>query len=55
MSTYPDALRDEVERYLARVRFPSAAPQTTGLEDAMRYSLLAGGKRIRPVLVLATA
>jgi geranylgeranyl diphosphate synthase, type II len=55
VSTYPDALRDEVEGYLAGVRFPSAAPQTVGLEDAMRYSLLAGGKRIRPVLVLATA
>jgi geranylgeranyl diphosphate synthase type II len=28
---------------------------TEGLEAAMRYSLLAGGKRIRPVLALATA
>ena len=28
---------------------------TEGLEEAMRYSLLAGGKRIRPVLALATA
>jgi geranylgeranyl diphosphate synthase type II len=55
VSTYPDALRDEVERYLAGLRFPSAAPQTAGLEEAMRYSLLAGGKRIRPVLALATA
>ena len=55
MSAYPDALRDEVERYLADLRFPSAAPQTAGLEEAMRYSLLAGGKRIRPVLALATA
>jgi geranylgeranyl diphosphate synthase type II len=27
----------------------------TGLEEAMRYSLLAGGKRIRPVLAMATA
>jgi len=26
-----------------------------GLEEAMRYSLLAGGKRIRPVLAMATA
>ena len=26
-----------------------------GLDEAMRYSLLAGGKRIRPVLALATA
>jgi geranylgeranyl diphosphate synthase, type II len=55
VSTYPDALRDEVERYLAGLRFPSATEQTAGLEEAMRYSLLAGGKRIRPVLALATA
>jgi geranylgeranyl diphosphate synthase, type II len=55
VSAYPDALRDEVERYLEALRFPSAAEQTAGLEEAMRYSLLAGGKRIRPVLSLATA
>jgi geranylgeranyl diphosphate synthase type II len=55
VSSYPDALRDEVERYLEALRFPSAAEQTAGLEEAMRYSLLAGGKRIRPVLSLATA
>jgi geranylgeranyl diphosphate synthase, type II len=55
VGAYPEALRDEVERYLAVLRFPSAAPQTAGLEEAMRYSLLAGGKRIRPVLALATA
>jgi geranylgeranyl diphosphate synthase type II len=55
VSAYPDALRDEVERYLEALRFPSAAEQTAGLEEAMRYSLLAGGKRIRPVLALATA
>src|SRR6476661_9964227 len=33
----------------------SHEPLTVGLEEAMRYSLLAGGKRIRPVLALATA
>jgi geranylgeranyl diphosphate synthase type II len=55
VSSYPEALRDTVERYIADLRFPSAAPQTAGLEEAMRYSLLAGGKRIRPVLALATA
>jgi geranylgeranyl diphosphate synthase type II len=33
----------------------SDEPVTQGLEEAMRYSLLAGGKRIRPVLALATA
>jgi geranylgeranyl diphosphate synthase, type II len=55
VGTYPNALRDEIERYLARLRFRSASPKTGGLEEAMRYSLLAGGKRIRPVLALATA
>ena len=34
--------------YLDALRFPSRAPRTDGLEEAMRYSLLAGGKRIRP-------
>ena len=53
---YPDALREQVEAYLEQLRFPApTAPRTAGLEEAMRYSLLAGGKRIRPVLALATA
>ena len=51
---YPDHLRLEVERYLETVRF-SDETGTAGLDEAMRYSLLAGGKRIRPVLALATA
>ncbi len=51
---YPDHLRADVEVYLEGLRF-SAEPATDGLEEAMRYSLLAGGKRIRPVLALATA
>ena len=54
MSAYPDHLRDQVEAYLAQLRF-SSEPAADGLEEAMRYSLLAGGKRIRPVLALATA
>jgi geranylgeranyl diphosphate synthase type II len=53
-ATYPENLREEVERYLRELRF-SQEPLTAGLEEAMRYSLLAGGKRIRPVLALATA
>jgi geranylgeranyl diphosphate synthase, type II len=53
-ATYPEALREEVERYLAGLRFSEEA-LTKGLEEAMRYSLLGGGKRIRPVLALATA
>jgi len=51
---YPEDLREMVEAYLADLRFSDAAA-TAGLEEAMRYSLLAGGKRIRPVLALATA
>jgi geranylgeranyl diphosphate synthase, type II len=54
MSDYPEGLRLEVERYLESLAF-SAEPATDGLAEAMRYSLLAGGKRIRPVLALATA
>ena len=52
--SYPDDLRDSVDAALERLRFSAAAP-TAGLEEAMRYSLLAGGKRVRPVLALATA
>jgi geranylgeranyl diphosphate synthase, type II len=53
-SHYPEDLRETVEGYLGRLSFSDAA-RTAGLEEAMRYSLLAGGKRIRPVLALATA
>lgn len=53
---YPDDLRRQVEDYLAGIDFADAATAgAAGLEEAMRYSLLAGGKRIRPVLALATA
>ncbi len=51
---YPEDLRSLVDAELDRLRF-SAADPTAGLEEAMRYSLLAGGKRVRPVLALATA
>jgi geranylgeranyl diphosphate synthase type II len=53
-SAYPEHLRALVEEYLASLRF-DVDPESAGLEEAMRYSLLAGGKRIRPVLALATA
>jgi geranylgeranyl diphosphate synthase type II len=52
--SYPEDLRALVDAELGRLRFPAPAP-TAGLEEAMRYSLLAGGKRVRPVLTLATA
>jgi geranylgeranyl diphosphate synthase, type II len=54
VSEYPDDLQRLVEWYLAELSF-SAAGETAGLDEAMRYSLLAGGKRIRPVLALASA
>ena len=54
MSGYPDELRELVDEYLGGLRFGGVA-ETAGLETAMRYSLLAGGKRVRPVLCLATA
>ena len=51
---YPDHLREQVDAYLAEVQFTNGA-DLAGLAEAMRYSLLAPGKRIRPVLALATA
>ena len=54
MPAYPEDLRAEIDSYLQELRFSTEA-STAGLEQAMRYSLLAGGKRIRPVLALATA
>ena len=47
----PEELRALVDDHLARLPF---APELGELEEALRYSLLAGGKRIRPVLCLAT-
>jgi geranylgeranyl diphosphate synthase type II len=53
LATYPDHLRTEVDAYLEQISF-TAAGDLAGLQEAMRYSLLAPGKRIRPVLCLAT-
>jgi geranylgeranyl diphosphate synthase type II len=53
-AAYPVTLQQQVDDYLQKLTF-SREPATVGLEEAMRYSLLAGGKRIRPVLALATA
>lgn len=43
----------EVEAYLANCL--EATPMPGGLREAMNYSLLAGGKRLRPVLCLAAS
>jgi geranylgeranyl diphosphate synthase type II len=47
-----DELREAVEEYLASVEL---VPELGRLEDALRYALEPGGKRIRPILCLAVA
>jgi farnesyl diphosphate synthase len=46
--------RDRMERALDR-RLPAATEIPERLHEAMRYSVLGGGKRIRPALTFATA
>jgi geranylgeranyl diphosphate synthase type II len=46
-----DELRTLADRYLDELPFSADLGR---LEDALRYSLLGGGKRVRPVLCLAT-
>src|SRR6187402_3135229 len=48
----PDGLREAIESYLAALEL---APELGRLEEALRYALDPGGKRIRPVLCLAVA
>ena len=44
----------QIEQALTRwVACPNDAPAPAGLGDAMRYAVLDGGKRLRPLLVLA--
>ena len=45
-----DELRDAVEASIGSLEL---APELGGLEDALRYALEPGGKRVRPVLCLA--
>jgi len=48
----PDDLRAAFEAYLETLTF---APELGSLDEALRYALEPGGKRIRPVLCLAVA
>jgi geranylgeranyl diphosphate synthase, type II len=50
--TEPDELRALVESYLGEL---ALTPEVDGLEESMRHALAGGGKRVRPVLCLATA
>jgi len=51
---YLEQKRVAVDRYLDQMMPPTITPPTT-LHESMRYSLMAGGKRIRPILTIAAA
>jgi geranylgeranyl diphosphate synthase, type II len=51
---YLEEKREEVDRFLDRTVPDIRTPPTT-LHESMRYSLFAGGKRIRPILAIAAA
>ena len=51
---YLEQKRDDVDRFLDSVMPSSSTPPTT-LHESMRYSLMAGGKRVRPILAIAAA
>ena len=51
---YLERKREEVDHYLQSV-IPSAEAMPTTLHESMRYSLMAGGKRVRPILAIAAA
>lgn len=53
-ATQLQVYRTRVEQGLDRL-VPAATTRPTRLHEAMRYALLGGGKRLRPVLMLATA
>jgi geranylgeranyl diphosphate synthase type II len=54
LAEYLDARRAEIEAALTAILpTPPHAPEV--VDTAMRYSLLAGGKRLRPILCLASA
>jgi geranylgeranyl diphosphate synthase type II len=54
LAEYLDTRRSEIEAALAAILpTPPDAPEV--VDTAMRYSLLAGGKRLRPILCLASA
>jgi geranylgeranyl diphosphate synthase type II len=54
LAEYLDSRRAEVEAALATV-LPTSPDTLEIVATAMRYSLLAGGKRLRPILCLASA
>ncbi len=51
---YLDDKREAIDRFLDRILPPAASPPAA-LHESMRYSVCAGGKRVRPILTLAAA
>lgn len=49
LKKYQDIINKELEKYIRKEKCPEYV-----LNDSMEYSLMSGGKRIRPILVLAT-
>ena len=49
LEEYQNKINEELEKYLRKYDCPEKV-----LNDAMEYSLMAGGKRLRPILVMAT-
>jgi geranylgeranyl diphosphate synthase type II len=47
----PDELRELAEEYIGEL---ALTPELGGLHEAVRYALAGGGKRVRPVICLAT-
>ena len=49
LKTYQNKINQELEKYIKKEKSPEEI-----LDQAMEYSLMAGGKRLRPILVLVT-
>lgn len=49
LKKYQDIINKELEKYIRKEKCPEYV-----LNDSMEYSLMSGGKRIRPILALAT-
>ena len=49
LKLYQKGINNELEKYIRRANCPEKV-----LNESMEYSLMAGGKRLRPILVIAT-
>ena len=49
LKKYQNIIEKELEKHIKK----EVCPERT-LNEAMEYSLMAGGKRLRPILILAT-